>query len=392
MNVLYIANLYVNKNSSAAIRNNALVKGLIELGNKVDVITVRPKTEYISEALNYGNIRYYNLFNYSRRTSVKKAVKNERIKKFLIHCLDLFQRNLQFPDSYEGWTKMVDPTEFMNYDLMISSSDNKISHFVADKIKKHFHELRWIQIWGDPWADDISESFVRKIRIRHYEKKLLQLADKVIFISLPTCDSMKIKYPSISDKIEYVPRSYFNQYKYEVPVNKLLHIVYTGSISPRFGRTLDDLLAAIDRYNIEGHEHNLVVDIYGIVDINILNKISSPNIIIHGCIDVAELESIYKSANAMLYLSNKSESTQIPGKLYDYLGTSSQIVCLVNNTTDAIATFLSSIGEQCLLVVNDKDIIYETLPEIVCKIKKTYEPNISFAPRKIAEKVLRTII
>ena len=40
MKILYITTAYTLKNSSAAIRNNALVKGLIQIGHEVDVVTI----------------------------------------------------------------------------------------------------------------------------------------------------------------------------------------------------------------------------------------------------------------------------------------------------------------------------------------------------------------
>ena len=60
-NILYVTTSYLLKNNSASIRNNSLVKGLLELGYNVDVYTVKWPDELLSSYFvkeNIGNIYY----------------------------------------------------------------------------------------------------------------------------------------------------------------------------------------------------------------------------------------------------------------------------------------------------------------------------------------------
>lgn len=387
MNILYISNFYTIRNSSAAIRNNSLVKGLIELGHNVDVLTVRQSETSTSPDLNYGNIIYTDIFNLSLRKSVKKIV-NSKIKNILGNIYQWTMRIIHFPDSYYNWPNKIDITKFSNFDLIISSSDGKISHFVGRKIKKTNKNTKWIQIWGDPWYDDLNSNILDKIRIKHYEKAFISEADQVIYISLPTCNSIQQRYPEFANKIRFVPRSYFNECSYIVSDKKDLHIVYTGAISSIYGRNVYDFINVVNSYNSHNHTNMLCVDIFGNVDNDVKKKVNSEYVTFYDSVDVSNLNSIYATSNALLYISNKESSTQIPGKLYDYLGASSLIICLVNNLSDGIARFINSLGEKCFLIINDKKVIEEEIDKMVLEMRKTFFPNPDYSPKRIAQSII----
>ena len=97
MKILYISNFYTIRNSSAAIRNNAMVKGLTELGHQVDVLTVRQSETSTSPDLNFGHIIYTELFNLSLRSGVKKLVNNQ-VKTVLGEIYSQMMKILHFPD------------------------------------------------------------------------------------------------------------------------------------------------------------------------------------------------------------------------------------------------------------------------------------------------------
>ena len=274
---------------------------------------------------------------------------------------------------------------------MISSSDGKISHFVGKKVKKANKRIKWIQIWGDPWYDDLNSSIFDKIRITYYEKKLLKDADKVIYVSKPTANLIKTKYYEFKDKILFISRSYYEAYNYQVTSEKDLHIVYTGLLNANYGRNITELVEILETYN-NNNSQKIFIDVYGNIDQNMKSNIHQKCINFYPNLDIVELGNVYKSSNALLYISNKSGSTQIPGKLYDYLGTSSLILCLVNDKNDEISCFLNSIGERCLLVENKKEELFDALPTIISQMKKSYEVDQQYSPQNIAKQVILSII
>lgn len=386
MKILYISNFYTLRNSSAAVRNNSLVKGLLELGHEVDVLTVRQSETSTSPDLHYGNIIYTDLFNLSFRKELKNKI-NIRVKNFLGDIYLNVMTTIHFPDSYYKWPSKVVVKQLGNYDLMISSSDSKISHFVGKRIKSFRNNLKWIQIWGDPWYDDLNSNLLDKIRISYYEKKFLSLADKVVYVSQPTCNLMKSKYSNLADKITFIPRSYFNEFVYNIPDGKEYHIVYTGAIFSNYGRNITNFAHAIEQYNLDKNIRKIVLDVYGDVNNDEKKALESQYVNFYDGVDVSKLSDVYKFTNALLYISNKASSTQIPGKFYDYLGTSSLILCLVNNKEDEIAQFFQGFGRRCLLVNNTEEEILSSLDKIVELMSKTYNPDQAFSPKNVARQI-----
>lgn len=387
MKVLYISDSYTQKGNSAAIRNNALVKGLTALGHTVDVLTVKYPDRSVSQYLQNGNIKYYELWNWTARDKMAEVAEKNKAVDFLKAQYRKLRRMVIFPDLCYKWPSKVNSKDYSDYDLMISSSDNKSSHFVGLKIKKDNPALHWLQIWGDPWYEDVSIKGIDKLRIPYYERKLISMADNIVYISLPTTEYMKKKYAKYSSKICFVPRSYYNEFNYEVPNEPEKHIVYTGSIHASYGRNMEDLIEAIEDYNKKGGTR-WIIDFYGVIDDMVKESITSDYVFFHEGVDVSALEPIYKNSNLLLYISNKSTSTQIPGKLYDYLGTSSLVLCLVNNKTDGIARFLNTIGEKCYLVENNEEAIKAALSELDSLSGCSFPPCKVYSPEKIAQSII----
>ncbi len=389
MNILYVTNFYSYRDSSAAVRNNALVKGLLELGHNVDVQTVRFPEDKTSPDLSFGNIFYTDVFNWSTRQSIGAKVASNKLLSFLRDIYVSLRKYGEFPDKFHGWIKKINLNQISlsEYDLMISSSDGKTSHFVAERIKRQMPGIKWIQIWGDPWYDDLNYSGISKLRIKVAEKKILQKADEIIYISEPTTELLQKRYPVLSTKIHFVPRSYMYEYSYEVCDNEEMHIIYTGTIRSFYGRNISSLTDVIATYN-ETSKKKIYLDIYGSVDDDIIKSLSTDYVVFHEGVDVKQLGDIYRGANALLYVSNKAGSTQIPGKLYDYLGTSSLVLCLMNDVNDRIAEYIKTLGEKCIMIQNDVEHITESLPELVARMSKDYQPIKGFSPIEIAKKII----
>lgn len=389
MKILYITTFYNFKDSSAAVRNNALVKGLLELGHEVDVQTIRFSDDMTSPDLNYGNVIYTDLFNWSSRQSLGAKVASNKLLTLMRNVYVTIRKYGEFPDKFHGWIDKIDIKRIplKDYDLMISSSDGKTSHFVAEHLKKAQPSLKWIQIWGDPWYDDVNLKGFNKWRTKRAEKKILSAADEIVYISAPTAKVMVERYNNLANHIHFIPRSYFYEYAYKVPSEGDMHIVYAGSIYVAHGRNICSIVNALTKYN-KTAVRKLYLDVYGVVDAPIKNECKADSIVFHESIDVKQLGEVYKCANALLFISNKAGSTQIPGKLYDYLGTSSTILCLVNNTTDGIAEFLKSLGERSVLVINDEESIAAALPEVAKTMERSFVPAVDYSAKAIAGRIL----
>lgn len=370
------------KNSSASIRNNSLVKGLMELGYNVDVYTVEWPQSLLSLYLqkeNIGNIHYDKLPNIERINSVKSRIKHN--SRFITVAKKILKQILFFPDECYQWVRLFDYDISTNYECIITSSDLKSSHFVGMAMKRRFPNIKWIQVWGDPWKSDVNTITLMKYVISYYERKILSLGDKIVYVSSVTKEDMAHRYCNLRNKMYYIPRGYYieDNMNFQKNDSAILHITYTGLISS--GRNIFHLLNVLEKKFLEP---KIVIDLYGKFsenDSELLKKYSCVNV--YGSVDLEQMQGVYSSSSMLLYLSNRRGATQIPGKLYDYMGTTKPILCLVEDENDAISTFLKSF-DRCLVLKNDFVTIEDSIELILDFSKRRFPINKDFAPQNIA--------
>lgn len=389
MKILYITNYYSLRNSSAAVRNNALVKGLIENGHEVDVLTVRHSNFSTSPDLKEGHIIYSELFNLSLRNNVKGKIGNGFLKKQLVKLYESYNKLFHFPDSYYNWPNIVNPSDFVNYDMMISSSDGKISHFVGSKLKEAL-SLFWIQIWGDPWMTDINSTCIDKIRIPRHEQKLLSKSDNIVYVSKVTADLMKATFTKFANKIYYIPRSYYKVSDTLMPsASNEIHILYAGMISATRWQAMFTLLKTVSLIN-KRWQGKVIVDIYGKIDEAAQQKFSQFDCVrMHSLVDADKILELYSQTHILLYISNVKGSSQIPGKLFDYMGVNRPVFCIVDDAKEETSVFLNSFKEKCYVAENSEEEVKEKLNHLLGLISygKTWSINSDYSPKEIGSKV-----
>lgn len=390
--ILYITTTYLIKNSSAAIRNNSVVKGLVELGYDVDVYTLEWAEDLSSSFFKKernGNIHTSRLTNLVHIASVKKKLNNN--SRFIMKFKQIVKKIFFFPDECSEWVKTFDYSaiENENYVCMITSSDHKTSHFIGYQIKKQYSDLPWIQIWGDPWSGDLSTMGFMKGITSLYEAKLLEKADKIVYVSVVTANEIQKKFPKMKDKIHYIPRSFYpisQSYTSKDSENNI-RIIYTGLITA--GRNifhLIDVMNSNQKNNIP-----IVFDIYGQLSQDIKERLAVyPNVNVYNGVDFEHMARIYNSASILLFLSNPGGSSQIPGKFFDYMGTTKPMLCLMDDEKDEVSTFLKTF-DRCLVIKNDLESIRMHVQEILELSNKKYMPEQEFAPKRIASHVIHLL-
>lgn len=382
MKILYITTSFDLKGNSASVRNSALVKGLLENGNIVDVLTIKYPENRISKILSQCacNVIRSNI-SITRKISETAKLQSKINNSIFRSFKQLLREFLFFPDVYTSWPKYINEKQYGGYDVIISSSDLKSSHFVALKIKKSYPDMKWIQIWGDPWSFDSTSTFITNYRAKYKECSLLNAANKIIYVSELTYLAILKKYPELSDKLFYIPRSYFH----EIPrctrslKKSTYDIVYSGTLNS--GRDFEFFLSEIDSYN-QSHDTIFRVNFYGSFfeeTIDKLRKYSCTSI--HSTIDYDEILNLYAHSDALLFISNKRGSTQIPGKLFDYMGTELPIICLVNKEDDQLRQFLNKYP-KCILFEEN----FMEMADVISKGQ--FEIEKRFSPQNIAKEVL----
>ena len=97
-----------------------------------------------------------------------------------------------------------------------------------------------------------------------------------------------------------------------------------------------------------------------------------------------EILEVYKKSDVLVYVDNLYNSTQIPGKIYDYFGTNKVILALYENKETK--NFLEKYNRVELILNKDKI----NLNNIIKKINTSYILK-DFSPKIVAKNFLKNI-
>lgn len=382
MKILYVSSLVLRKASSASIRNISLIRALIDEGHQVDVLTVKYpnhlEDDYLKSLIS-SNAKIIQtelpilnkyLSTKNEDTNKPKSYSFFRSNKFYDAIKNIAKALYFFPDTDKEWLKqqkksMPDTV----YDILITSSDTKTSHFIGEYINRHNLCKKWYQIWGDPWKDDINLHPLSKYRAGFKEASLLLKANLVFYVSAATTQLMKKKFGKIVDKIRLLGRSYLTEIIGRPLGNEEEWVfTYTGSINSN--RNISALVQCIERYNdmadkqLKGAK-KIRLDIWGHLDNELSIELSSKQgIHVKGTVDTSKIMNIYANSDILVFSDNGTNSSQIPGKLFDYYGTDRPILALVTDLNSKVAQIIIS-EKRCIVQENNiKKINFDFLSDI----------------------------
>lgn len=393
MKVLYISSLILKKSSSASIRNTGLIEGLSENGIEIEIITIKYPEElednYLKEKLKnikkyFCELKILNKYLNSKNKNVKNKTENILFEKFFIRLKSLIKNFIKdiyfFPDVDKEWVKEFErlSINYKDYDLIISSSDTKTSHYIGEKIKEQYPEIPWFQIWGDPWGNDIGLKGLRKIFAKLKEKRLLEKANLIFYVSPFTLKEIKNRYKNLENKIKYLPRGFLEEVYKEKSEKREIIISYTGVLNQN--RNISNFIQLIENYNIK-NTPKIKLDIYGNVDNSILEDMKRFSCIEYfGNISFEKIKDVYKHSEFLLFADNGKNTTQIPGKIYDYLGTDNKIICLFKEKNEIYEYFKKELE---LLVYQENEI---DIASILSSLERSVDER--FSNKIIAKKLI----
>jgi len=390
MNILYVSSFVYRKNSSAAIRNNKLIEGLVSIGNKVDVLTIDYNSEWTDSAL-LENIKRLgvsvNSYDISSVNEITTDSNKKKIKKYLPKFIYTLIKNIiAFPDVDKKWLYkdiLIDD----KYDVVISSSDTKTSHYVAEKLfKKQKLKAKWIQIWGDPWASDVNLDFFTKKIVSLFEYNLLKKAHEVFYVSELTTLEYKNKFPSFAHKIGCIGRSYYKKLIVDSSIKREneVSIFYPGSLNEN--RSIIKFCESIENFNAN-NEKKIKLNICGHQSEDTIERYEKYTFVrLLGTKSVDEVYSQFSESDFLLFVDNGIRSTQIPGKLFDYYGTNLPIIALVSNGNLKMKDFLSKDGRTIIINKDDDEDL-----NIIFKVNINNEVNEYYSPESVARRLLNEL-
>ncbi len=381
MKILYVVSKSVEINTSASIRNSAILSGLMDLGHRVTLVSTMPdkKSEYYDDSLLPQGVNVIYLENGSSQVIIDWLKRNPLLKP--LKGVASKHKNIRdIYDSQKWITNNIEEVDFDNYDCIISSSDPKSSHlFVYEGLYGKHHSNKpekWIQIWGDPFLGDVSiANSQSRSDIYMEEKKLLEKADEVYYVSEATLTTQKQNYPESAGIMHHIPIPYQKKRVYTIRDLKnatQLELCYCGDY-PSIYRNIKPLYDAVN--SIDGAH----LTICGASDIK-LDETDKVTILPRQ--GHKKVEEIEKKSDILVHLSNNS-GTQIPGKIYQYSGTNKPILFI----KDGKSEFTSEPFEKYNRYVftdNDCDAIKQSVNRIRMN-KQKWSPVDDFDKKRVVK-------
>lgn len=400
MKILFIACYSPLINNSASIETLQYLNNLAKIDeNEVHLLTVNfPKNsiyydEYILSMLNEkvkmhiisGGKIFEKIM--PKKPSNKAAVNSsQNNKSFIKSMLKKGKSIIAVPDMYFNWAKAASKygIELMKkekFDVMFSMHEPPSSHICAMKIKEEFKDLPWVTYWSDPWLKDSTRENISPVRRKYeqsFERKVVNLSDRFIFVTKANRDDYVNSYNIPIEKTFIVTRGYDEkQYKEikeksnpELIEKEKINFVYAGEIFSKLRNVnpFIDALNVIKNENIDLY-NKLNIMFFGNIDsdevknkLNVIDKVSvSPRI------PYDEALGYMLNSQVLLLFGNKN-SKQIPAKVYDYFGAEGLIFVILGDENDPIKDVVKN-KEKCIVVNNNVDEIVNGINKIASMIE-----------------------
>lgn len=357
MKVLVINGDCVTRNSSANLCHMAYIRGLVNLGYEVTLLSADPKEYDVDKSMIIPSsvkcIYYYGTTIYEKMSISKSKSKEDNaslaradystnesklsIKSKLVNSAKNFV--LSSYGIHGIYSKFVKKAQKFKsdteYDIVLSLSTPVTSHLLTHNLLEagHIKTKKWIQVWEDPWYVDVY-GFNEKEKIYKEEKRLLSYAQRVCYVSPLTLKNQKEIFPESAHKMYWAPLPFY--YKNEEQgstVNKYNNYGYFGDYAP-VSRDLAPFYVAAKNIgvnvNICGNPSNLFAQ--------------TDKITIYPRLQLNELKPIEDKTNVLVFLCNR-KGGQIPGKIYQYSATYKTILFILDGT-DEEKKVLKSYFEQ----------------------------------------------
>lgn len=379
MRILFVTTSPLEYSTSANIRNIGLIEGLIKNGHEIYTYSEYPSNLSLFDGrkLEIPFVRrYWITSRYDKISSQLSSGIKAKLKGFLFKLYGRFS----IYDVRKRLVSCVNADIFKEkYDIMISSSDAKSAHLIAEELFRQDKQIakRWIQYWGDPLTGDISyKRLVPNIFIKKEEERIISLADKIVYVSPFTAEYERKLHPQCAEKIVFLP----------IPSRTMTTISHSKSFTYEAGYMGD--------YHSKNRNilpfYNVLVQmklksvIIGNSDMELQ---STDEVFILPRTNTQKLKEIENNLRCIVCLCN-SHGTQIPGKVYHYVSTNKPILIIVDGEyQEQLTTYFQSF-DRFYICKNEKKEIMESL-KLIMKDKKQFTLPSVLNTSYIAEKFVK---
>ena len=373
MRILFLVLSHINSNSSAMIRNRAIIHGLLENGYKVDVLTLDSAiSKYLNKEnnLKHENLEFFTVNSpsiYKNLVTEKQTLVQNIKKNIVLPILRYLFYKFSIYDNTILIAKNIKNQIILNrkYDVVISSSDPKTSHIAMKSlITNGLKYSKWIQYWGDPMAFDITKKSIYPTwYLKKLEEKFFNSADKIIYVSPLTLENQKKEFQKYSSKMSWLPIPYIKIKEYIVNefTIKDVKIGYFGDYNSK----VRNILPLYDCCK----NNNIMLVVTGESDLNLYNT-DKIRLLPRQTTDV--VEKLEEDIDILVCILNTS-GTQIPGKIYHYAAANKPILIILDGEyKQEIFKYLNEYN-RFVFCDNKVESIKESIKKI-CLEKVKYKP------------------
>lgn len=366
MHILIIVASCLKVNTSANLCHLAYIKGCVDNGWDVDVISMSDRNVSIDSSIKLPEGPNWIFYDPPRKNNLEKRVNSTGKKRSDRTLLSTIKNNakriiLKHYGLY-GRTESI----FLNrakkyktdkhYDYMISIATPYASHELAELLAERgqVHFDRWIEIWEDPWLTDLYNKD-KGDKIKAAEKKLLKDANEIVYVSPLTLKYQQQLYPEFAMKMRWQPLPYYYKNAEKSISKDPIVMGYFGDYFS-FSRNLRPFYNAAKISGIQTF-------IYGNSDLGLQ---STDNVTVKPRVDLSELHKAEKKVNLLVFLCNTGGG-QIPGKLYQYSATYKNILFILDGNDDEqnILEGYFSKFNRYVFCKNDENSIRKALFDII---------------------------
>ena len=344
MKILVINGAYIQMNSSANLCHLAYIRGLVDAGHQVTLLSADGRDypsdtslqipETVEQHTYYGVSLYEKLSmrknagrhdvsvpNETAAASKKTSLRSKLVRYAKSAVLSLYGVHGAYARFVHKAKHFQSDTE---YDYVLSLSTPVTSHLLAQKLLSsgHIKASHWIQIWEDPWYSD-AYGFNGKKSIFREEKRLLSFAERICYVSPLTLKNQQKLFPESASKMYWQPLPFYYQQDISAAIPNAGNVYgYFGEYHPK-ARDLAPFYEAAKQAGIEvnicGNPSNLLAP--------------TEKIHIHSRLPLEELKPIEDRTNVLVFLCNRGGG-QIPGKIYQYSATNKTILFILDGTAE----------------------------------------------------------
>lgn len=366
MRILFITFSDIEICSSSNIRNISLIKGLLDIGHSVDIISYKTRNKLQVQDDIFKHItercRIFEIFNTLTSEKIFDKLgtggKNRKIRIYT------FLRKLYYAlEPVDSMKKVAQSIRIENlnlgeYDLMISSSNPYSVHIFAERIKKHYfkEKIKWIQYWGDAlYFDTLTRRPIFRGRLKKAEYRLIQNCDAVVYTNGVILEKQKKLFKDMADKMFYIETPYAFSEKSEKKIFTY-QVGYFGSFSTSV-RDITPLYSVLSK-----SDYRSVIIGNGDVEIPSTGKLE---VMPRGPVSV--IRDYESNTRILVCICNKlplsrEETGLIPGKVYHYAATDKTV--LVIGASVDVEKFLRKYN-RFVFVPNDRVQIEKTINKLL---------------------------